>query len=192
MKWDRSFFRPRHETAKQIETDVDAEIWVYQMPHGPGQIMHFHVMCFFGKQAKPVANYYYRTEEARTEAINRWIDGRRATHKARAERRADCAAPCTLQVGDILNTCWGYDQTNREFYQVLSVKGRRVTVHEIEQRTTKATSHDSWMTEGVKDAFRKDAKPTSHVVTYGSVVKISSCQRATPWDGKPCHASNGH
>jgi hypothetical protein len=41
--------------------------------------------------------------------------------------------PNKLVVGDILNTCWGYDQTNREFFEVIEVSGQYVTVREIAQ-----------------------------------------------------------
>lgn len=36
-----------------------------------------------------------------------------------------------LKVGSILNTSWGYDQTNVEYYQVLSIKGDTVQIREI-------------------------------------------------------------
>jgi hypothetical protein len=30
------------------------------------------------------------------------------------------------KVGEILNTCWGYDQTNREFYKIKQSKEKRL------------------------------------------------------------------
>jgi len=44
-----------------------------------------------------------------------------------------------FQVGDIFGTCWGYDQTNVEFYELVAIKGKTGTLREIAQeRTTEA------------------------------------------------------
>ena len=33
-----------------------------------------------------------------------------------------------LKVGDVLGTCWGYDQTNRDFYEVVGLIGKTMVL----------------------------------------------------------------
>jgi len=89
-------------------------------------------LVYFGKQSKAVGHHSYRSEGERANSVTRYFESRRA-HDARiAKNRADDkAAGPGLVVGDIVNTCWGYDQTNREFFEVVGVSGKMVTLREI-------------------------------------------------------------
>ena len=52
----------------------------------------------------------------------------------KAKRKAEQKAPRKLQVGHILYTSWGYDQTNVDYYQVTALKGETmVIVQKLEQ-----------------------------------------------------------
>jgi len=75
---------------------------------------------------------------------------RDARNAARKTARAEYLA--TLNPGDLFYTCWGYDQTNREFYQVIRVNAGSVTIREVAQDSEPA----EFMAENVapvKDQF---------------------------------------
>jgi hypothetical protein len=67
---------------------------------------------FYGKQTRPILYCYCR------DAAQRERSGRPSK-----------------TVGDILSTCWGYDQTNREFYEIVKVRGAAVTLRQIATET---------------------------------------------------------
>lgn len=87
---------------------------------------------FFGKQSQPVADFQYRDEIEREKSIRVYFERRRAHDKTKAERRAeDKAFIHDAQVGDIYRTCWGYDQTNVEFFEIVEIKGKFAILREI-------------------------------------------------------------
>ena len=89
---------------------------------------------FYGKQAKPAWHNRHSTAERRTAHIAEMVKNFSASADYKAKRRAErLAFAHTLKVGDVLNTCWGYDQTNREFYEVTAVRGKQVVIREIGQ-----------------------------------------------------------
>jgi hypothetical protein len=45
------------------------------------------------------------------------------------------------KVGEILHTCWGYDQTNIEYFEVVELRGKHVILRELAQERT-ATGFD--------------------------------------------------
>ena len=101
-----------------------------------------------------------------------------AKAKQAAERKA-APAP-TFAVGDILSTCWGYDQTNREFYQVTKVRGLAVTVRQIVAETVATGDMTARVIplpgQFVGPELNRRARP------WAAGLKISSCQRANPHD----------
>lgn len=125
---------------------------------------------------KPKFNYMFTTSEKRKEHITKFADSLR---KHENEKKADRAktANHTLQVGDILASSWGYDQTNVNFFQITTLKGKtQCVVKEIaSQRVTGSTVIpviDSFLANG-------DEKVCKINTRYGSTsLKISSCQTA--------------
>lgn len=96
---------------------------------------------FYGKQSKPVFAHYYSNEKARENAVTAAFEGRRAT----LNRRAGYAAERKnfvhdYTVGEILHTSWGYDQTNVEYFEIVEVKGKWVTVREVAQERKNTNS----------------------------------------------------
>ncbi len=86
-----------------------------------------------GKARKPFAYYRFRSPERRSE----WIAEQKVEEDAReeykAKRKAEDAEKLAemvarVQVGTILYTSWGYDQTNVEFFEVVARKGKRTAV----------------------------------------------------------------
>jgi hypothetical protein len=84
----------------------------------------WHAKAFGGKRAKYDWYYAFKTTEARDKHIADWMQGRQATKAYRATEKAKRdAAPRGLEVGDILYSSWGYDQTNIDYYQVTALIG---------------------------------------------------------------------
>jgi hypothetical protein len=99
---------------------------------------------FFGKQAKPVSNYSYASPAARQKHVAEMFARRQAWQARKAAEKAN-AVTYTYTVGEILSTCWGYEQTNREFYEVVRVSGSAVTVRQIATETVST----GWATDRV-------------------------------------------
>lgn len=150
---------------------------------------------FGGKRSGPDRRHYYKKVVHRDEAVADYFKAIQATEAAAKERRAERkSAPRGLVVGDICNTCWGYDQTNREFYQVTKLIGAKM----IEAREIAQTSDHSgcgymtWRAGGIKDDFI--GEPFRAVARNGrfNPDKFGGRYSASLWDGTPCHASNTH
>lgn len=91
----------------------------------------------------------------------------------------------TLKVGDILNSSWGYEQTNVTFYQVT-----RVTKSSVELGTLRSveTSDGPLSMTGSKlplpNEFAHGNRFLKRVSPQGQV-KMASYEFASKWDGKP-------
>lgn len=138
---------------------------------------------FGGKRSAPDFNYRFRSEEEREKHVADYIarlDSWKATKEASAVARK--ARQRTMQVGDILYASWGYDQTNINFYQVTKLIGKTmVEVREINRKVVGGHSYEDDLMP-IKDSFRGEPMRRS---ARGTGVSVSSCQWASPWDGKP-------
>jgi hypothetical protein len=91
-----------------------------------------HAIAYRGKAGKPTWHYAFRDNEEFLKVVNRFFDNiKEHEENERKAREAKKNFKTALKPGDILHTSWGYDQTNVEFYQVLTVKNNTVTIQEI-------------------------------------------------------------
>jgi len=155
-------------------------------------------IIYYGKQSKSVGHHSYRDDAEREKSVTRYFEGRRAHDKAQAEYKAKRLAPNRLQVGDILNTCWGYDQTNREFFEVTEVSGQYVIIREIAQAHAD-TGPSSWKCAPQSSQFI--GAPMRKLVQHGDHVTIDDVRTASLWNvqrvagvpiGPALYASEGH
>lgn len=97
-----------------------------------------------------------------------------------------------LDKNTILVCSWGYGQTNIDYYQVVAVSEKMVTVRKLKTRVVNSTqSSDSVVP--VENEFDPHAKPIKRrVVVYDGVprVKIESYASARPWDGQARHQTS--
>jgi len=106
-----------------------------------------YAIGFYGTAAKSSFHHRYRTEDARNLAIWNFRESVEQSVARRSKAQADRkAAVCTLKVGDIVNTSWGYDQTNVDFFVVTRVSKSSAWVRPIasEVETTGNMSGRTW------------------------------------------------
>lgn len=139
-----------------------------------------------------------------TQAFGNWLlkckdKELKRIEKIKAKRQLAAAFQNPYKVGDILYSSWGYDQTNREFFQVVKVGPRSLTLREIQQRRSEYGQDFSWRTEGVKDSFVKGSKATTTTIqVYERGGKIQHYVNSPIyghlylWDGGAVYASDGH
>lgn len=93
----------------------------------------FYAIGFWGTSAKSMFHYSYRTEEQRNQAIWNFRESVEHSIEHRAKAKAERAKPHTFKVGDIVNTSWGYDQTNVDFFVITRTSAACVWVRPIAQ-----------------------------------------------------------
>lgn len=108
----------------------------------------------------------------------------------KAERApAPAAAPAAvtkkhpLNVGDLLECSWGYDQTNLDYYVVTKLLG--VAMVEIREVATKIVGDSMTSNKVMPDPSRVVGAPLRKKVQPNGAVRITSFSSAYPWDGKP-------
>lgn len=148
-------------TIKTGQQDVDGKTRFYawlKMPHMKKS--RFVVSAFSEddaiKQAKDFEEY-----ETKRKAEGKTVQA--SKRQARAEKDREAAKNC--QPGQIFVESWGYDQTNIDFYQVISVKGVTATLQAIEAERVETISMQGKATP-IKDSFT--GKPfQKRVADYG-------------------------
>jgi hypothetical protein len=147
---------------------------------------------FGGKRQKPDFNYRFTSngrmsgEEQARAHVQKYFDGQRETARMKAERRqAQKEFRTSLQVGDVLYTSWGYDQTNIEWFQVLEVKpsGKTVVIREICGESIEDVGWMCGYTMPLKNRFMKGSKPMTKRVRIGDAITVDSVRDAYKWDG---------
>jgi hypothetical protein len=98
-----SFYTPRESLipkGAQKISDKLSDAVAYLYPAGNGKPA---MMVFYGKQAKPVARFFYVDEASREAAVKRYFDARQQ-HNARNIERATPALPQGL--ADTISRNW--------------------------------------------------------------------------------------
>ena len=140
-------------------------------------------VAFHGRALKPDWQYRFRSIDDRDKRIHDFIDGRKVRAESMAKYKADRTKARALQVGDILESSWGYDQTNVDFYEVTALIGKlSVDLRTLAQSSTSTGDMTGHCTPrpGVYTS-----PPVTKRVTNGGTVKVRSFAWARPWDGKP-------
>lgn len=144
------------------------------------------VFGYLGKSQKP-KRYYFGSESNRIKWMEKVAKAQADRNRATAERRAERNKPHTLEPGDILYTSWGYDQTNVEFYKVVSCPSKcYVEIQEISAPLI--NGEDGFMTgRRFPDPDKANGQPFKRKVDMSSgkpSIKVNSVATAWVWDGK--------
>ena len=93
----------------------------------------------------------------------------------------------TINVGDIFVCSWGYDQTNIDYYKVIAVKNKTVSIVAIGQSRT-YTGHMQGECNPIPDVVT--SKPITKRINRcsdGVNLKMTSYSWAYPWNGETNH-----
>ena len=158
--------------------DLPAVIAMYDGNHGKPVAIGWK-----GKANKPAFHFRFRDEERREQYVAEWLEGQRQSAASRAQYRAEQNKPHSLKVGQILYTCWGYDQTNIDYYEVTKVIGKHMV--EIREVGLVAQGSRGGPSEWVKPAVGSYiGEPMRKRASGDNSVRIASYARATPWNGE--------
>jgi hypothetical protein len=95
----------------------------------------------------------------------------------------------TVNVGDIFVSSWGYDQTNVDFYTVLTVKNKTAVLVEI-GKTLNYTGHMQGICiPNPKEVGNKPLTKRIFSMNGSPYFKMSSYASASPWNGREQHFS---
>lgn len=171
-----SRFVPENSMAVKC-TIVEAVAYCYERTIS-GTTWHVAV-AYRGKRSKADWHYRYRTTAERSKKMQGLIAWENRKRAYRAER----SKPHTLKAGQVLRSCWGYDQTNIDYYEVTNVIGRNtVEIRQIGQKLVGNGGPRELVVPHVGNyigkAMRKRARSDN-------TVRITSYADAYPYDGMP-------
>lgn len=182
---DRQFYIPKGAT-KVADKRSDAVAYLYTNAAGTLCAVGFH-----GKAQKPDWRYAFRSAKERENTVRNHFERWQRVAASRAERRATRSKPHKLQVGHMLVSSWGYEQTNVDFYQVTRViSATMVEIRAIGSTTVKEDSWASGKCVPCPDAFK--GEPMRRRVSDGDRVRITDNQSARLWDGRPMSWTSWH
>lgn len=130
----------------------------------------------------------FRSVERREDYIQRRIeswDAWNASKAAAAAERKAFDATAVYAVGEILGCSWGYDQTQHDFYEVLTVTRQTITLQKIGSRQVESLTS---MSAHVVPNAEVRGETTTHRLT-SEYVKLTSYSSASKWNGKPAFTS---
>jgi hypothetical protein len=134
-------------------------------------------VAFQGKADKPSWRCWFRTPASREAQMARTLEAHKARQQYMAERAATRKAFVhSVKEGDIFRTCWGYDQTNVEFFEVVEVKGKHAILREVETVSEARGSSERCVPQSGKYC----GAPIRRLIQDGRI-KISECRQAWPW-----------
>lgn len=95
--------------------------------------VQLYAIAFWGSAGKPTFHYRYSTVEQRTARLDEFFAGVESSAKFKAEQKeAKAAKPRGVEVGDVLHSQWGYDQTNNDYFECTKVLGKyKIEVRKI-------------------------------------------------------------
>lgn len=177
MQWSREMYLVGKKDAvlQYAEPALGIELYFFTASNGkPGAV------AFRGKAMKPSVQYYYSTEESRAKCTSEWIKAvAEDLERKKAKAAERVAFQHTLEVGAILVSSWGWEQTNIDFYEVVAVKGKSVVIREIAQEKTQT----QWLAgECSPRPAQYISEPMTKRVGMGNRIAISKFQNAGPID----------
>ena len=139
------------------------------------------LIAYSGKSGKPHFHYRYVSRNDRDQKAASFFDQIQRSEAERAKRQQEKRDfKHTLKVGDILNSSWGYDQTNVSFYMVTRVTAKSVDIVQI--GSDRVEGSEGMMCCYVKpDASYLGERYSNKRVSEGNHIKLSSSEYASPY-----------
>lgn len=173
-------FKPEGFVLEQANEALGIEIWV-----GPTGLT---VMGFKGRSIKSAFYIRFNSIESKTSYVTNFVDRIVKQAQENAEMKAARKAKARdLQVGDVLVSSWGYEQTNVDYFQVIELVGKAsVKLQQIAKEKNYESRGDSGYCVPVLNTFC--GEPFVKKVTDGTRVTLTSYSSATK---KECISTNG-
>ena len=186
MKHRREFYVPKG-AVKVADKESDAVAYLYDRNGAP------YALGFHGRAQKPDFHYRYRTAERREARVAEFFANRRGTLAFKAEqaaKRKAKAATRKLEVGHVLYTHWGYEQTNIEWFEVTALIGKTM----VELREVAGRREETAWAQGktFPDVGNYVGDPIRRRDRGDGTVKICDVRNGYLWDGKPKHWTAYH
>lgn len=150
----------------------------------------FFVVAIFNKRgSKPSYHYKFKTNESLTEFVNKQIksaeqiEANSIRYLQEAKLKND-----NIQIGTILYSSWGYEQTNIDFYIVIERKGEFVTLQEIGKIGEYEINNMAGKCSA--DASNTIGTPFKKKLSKFGGVNLASYKYCNVWDGQPKYFSN--
>ena len=90
-----------------------------------------------------------------------------------------------IEVGSILASEWGYEQTNVCFYKVIDIAGQSAKIAKLETVKTQTGDMCGTAMPGNEIYGHKRVRRKIHTGQKEEYLKIESFEYASPWDGRP-------
>ncbi len=151
----------------------------------------------YPKNAKrnPAFHYRFKNEQERAEYVQNWLNNLQAREDAKQAKRAEAKEwHHDLEVGDLLDGSWGYEQTNQEFYQVIETnpKTNSVVIQKVAQHMVEGSG--GFMCEEVVPVKGKFIEPPIRRNArkgYDGKARITVDNFSLDkWDGRPKYQSH--
>jgi hypothetical protein len=176
----RSSYIPKNNsTLQKVDVgNLPLEVYHWEEATRSGSIRYYSI-GFAGKAQKPTWYYSYRDTSRRDRDTKDRIESARSHEEAKQKAREERAKfQHNMNVGDILNSSWGYDQTNVNFYQVIRTTPKGIVIREIMSQSVGA--------DHVKPLpGRFVGSPLTRRVSPHGGVKIDTYEYASKWNGSP-------
>ncbi len=175
-------FVPAGAVVQQV-AGTDAVVYLYKRADGQAC-----ALGYVGTAGKPAFHHRFGGEAFRDRFVGEWVAKQQRAAAVRAERLlARKSATHTLKLGDIVYACWGYEQTNVDFFQVVRVVSDRSVViraikGEIQADGPMAmTGHST----PCRDQFEDGAPELLRRAEGCGVMNVCFKHPASLWTGKP-------
>lgn len=126
----REFYIPKGST-KITDKASTAVAYIYERNSVP------YAAAFHGKADKPDWHFRFKDTTARAKRIADHFKAQQDRAEYMAKRKSERNAKGHgLELGDVLKSSWGYDQTNIDYYEVTAIIGKRmVEIRPIAQQS---------------------------------------------------------
>lgn len=125
-----------------------------------------------GNRKKPVSNYRYDANsfEKALESEKNWNDRRVQEIK---DYEQQCKEDCEKilkesKVGDVFVGSWGFEQTNVNFYQIVSIKGKKFGFREIKSKADYNSHYMTGKKVPLEDEFLNEEVYEKNISKYGN------------------------
>jgi hypothetical protein len=129
MKKTTQRYIPEGYTLSWDDQDLGIQIYYKESPRIGG-------LCFVGRAVNPTWHYIFKNAEQRQAEVTKtfeWVHAHAERKAARKAEKAKAGVNHGVEVGDVFRSSWGYDQTNIDYYEVISISGKTATFCAISQ-----------------------------------------------------------